>query len=283
MKGPTVNRKPPKRDRRPAPHPRAERRERNRRKPDLLAAARVLLALALVAQCLRVAFTSPRLRLTEVRVTGTDRLDAAQVVERAQIPLRRNIFRVNLVEVARRLEADPVFGEALVTRDLPNRLHIELRERQPALRVTGGQDAFDADAAGVLFQPSPAPADPSLPALEVPPAQLPPVGGRLDPALVRTVSECRRLAEAEGLQARKMRVDASGELWLTIGTHPSSATAADGLHVRVGRPTDLPEKFRDIRQVTLVRPQLTASAAYLNVMCAGRPAYMRASPAAATP
>jgi hypothetical protein len=70
-----------------------------------------------------------------------------------------------------------------------------------------------------------------------------------------------------------MRVDASGELWLNVEATPTKQTAPAILKVRVGRSTELPEKFRDIRLALASRPDLPGSASYLDVMCAGRTAY----------
>jgi len=63
-----VNRRPPTRDRRTTL--RLERKNRNRKKADVAGTLRFVLLMALVTQCLRVGFASPRLELKEVRVTN---------------------------------------------------------------------------------------------------------------------------------------------------------------------------------------------------------------------
>lgn len=250
---------------------------RNRKKPDVLRALRYAAVLLLIGQCLRVAFTSPRLQLREVRVTGSRRFTPQQVTRLGRISLGQNVFRVNLGQVSGRLEAMPVIREAIVTRELPATLNIEIRERAPAIRVEAGGESVHADAEGVVFERA-ATAPGRFPRLELEPGQLPALGRRLPADLVRTVKECARLAREERLALLKMRVDGSGELWLNVGVHPGAQTPpGDGLSVRVGRWTELPSKFHDIRQVLTGWPDLTAKAAYLNVMCAGRPAYLRSA------
>jgi len=255
---------------------RLDRKERNRKKPDFVAAFRFLLLTLLVAQCLRVAFTSPRLRLQEVKVTGTGRLTPAQVREIGNVRLGQNIFCVNLTRVSRRMLGQPFIREAVVTRELPNALNVTLRERTPFLQAQAGAKLFHADEDGVVFQEAGARTS-GMPTLELPARALPPLGKKLGAETLRTVRDCLRLARKETLDVRKMRIDEGGELWLNIATSPTSHASNPGLEVRVGRATELPEKFRDIRQALAARPDLPATATYLNVMCAGRTAYLRLS------
>lgn len=255
--------------------PRGERRERNRKKPDILGSVRLVLVVLLLGECLRVAFASPRLRLREIAVTGRPPLTAEEAARLGGVPLGRNIFAVNLVRVSRNLRRNPRIREAVVTRQLPDTLKIELSERVPALQVLAGGRVFLADREGVLFEEGRA-AGPELPRLEIDPAHLPPLGGALPPEQVAAVRECVHLAEREGLALAGISVDGHGELWLNVDAYPASRSGSSPLRVRVGRPTELPEKFRDIRQVLQGWPDLPARAAYLDVMCAGRPAYLQA-------
>lgn len=267
-----MNRKPPHAPDQRYAAARRERRERNRKKPDILGAIRVVVALLVVAQCIRVAFTSPRLRLREVRVTGTQRLTPEQVRLLGEIPLGRNIFGCNLAQVSRRLRRDPEIKETFVTRELPNTIHATIHERVPALQLTAGVQRFDADEEGFVFRKSEA-LIPGLPLLQTPADKLPGVGQRLDGRVAKAVWECDQLAGEQGLKLRNLRVDEGGELWLNVETDPARPGLPRTLAVRLGEETDLPEKFRDI-QNSMSWPELTAKATYLDVMCAGSPVYM---------
>lgn len=274
-----MNRRPPHtRDR--FRSTRIERRERNRRRPDVWGAVRTGIGLLLIVQCLRVAFTSPRLRLQQVHVTGSQRYSAEAVKRIGGIPMGRNIFCVNLVRVAERLEKESVVKDALVTREFPQSIRVELRERVPALQVATPTGLLLADRDGMVFEAASHPIK-GLPILQVSGRDTPSVGQPLRPDLVRAVWECDRLARKELLALGKMRVDEAGELWLNIATSPTNL-AGNGMVVRVGRCTELPDKFRDIRQSLASVPQLSATAAYLNVMCAGQPSYMRVAAAEGT-
>ncbi len=259
-----------------------EWRDRNRRKPDLLGIVRSLFVLLLIGQCLRVAFVSPRLQLARIEVAGTERFSAEQLARIGQVPMGSNIFRVNLTRVSTALKTEPLIREAVVARQLPNTLQVTLRERTPALQVVRPDrpgKAYLADAEGILFQEV-APrkqgqADSDLPLVEMPAKQVPVLGKSLQPQLTEAVLECARLAVDQEVDVAKMRVDGAGELWLNVVIPAASRSQPDVLDVRLGRWTELPEKFRDIRKSLQGWPQLTETASHLDVMCAGRPAYKR--------
>jgi hypothetical protein len=116
------------------------------------------------------------------------------------------------------------------------------------------------------------------PSLEIPAADLPPLGQKLRGDIIRVYHDSLRLARQEHLDLRHLRIDPQSELWLNISaSHADAAAPAPRLKVRVGRFTDLPQKFRDIHQSLQGWPELTATAAHLDVMCPGRPAYMKAA------
>lgn len=246
-----------------------ERRERNRKKRDIFSMVRFALVLVLVAQGVRVAFTSPRMRLEDVRVSGTQRFTPAEVIRMGRVPVKQNIFRVNLVRVSEALKKAPPIKNAEVKRELPNTLRIEIAERHPAILVRSSAGAFHADPEGILFERV-TEAGSKLPVLELAPRQVPPLGQRISAEWVKTVGECTLLAQREHLNLQKLRVDEGGELWLNVGIDSGGQTLS--LPVRVGRAAELPEKFRDIRLSLLGFKDRMATATYLNVMCAGRPA-----------
>jgi hypothetical protein len=83
-----------------------------------------------------------------------------------------------------------------------------------------------------------------------------------------------------------MRVDAARELWLHVAA-PKAAIVEDSetpaapargeLLVRIARPTDIPAKLNDVQQALLAWREWGTDAKYLDVMCAGQPAYKQLS------
>jgi hypothetical protein len=263
---------------------RTESKARNRVKPDPTGPLALLVLGLLVAQCMRVAFTSPKLRLERVDITGTERLSDQRVLELTGIRLHRNVFRIDLHATAARLKQEPIVRTASVTRVLPNTLLIELGERRPALQVKVDGDVWLVDNEGVVYEHAAGLAK-SLPILDACRQDLPSPGEKVRKELLETVATCRVEAKKRKLGLLSMRVDAARELWLHVAAPSQPATpspagsgrptvpAPGGMLVRIGRATDIPAKLNDVQQALLAWPEWGAKASYLDVMCAGQPAY----------
>ncbi len=143
---------------------RAARSSRRRRGLRHVASALVfLLPLAALAW---VVLASTWLAVDRVEVTGTGRLQAAQVVEAAAVDPGTPLARVDTGEVEQRVAALAPVAEVAVRRTWPGTLTVEVVERTPVAGVDGRGGVVLVDAAGVLFGGEPAlPA--GLPRLQV--------------------------------------------------------------------------------------------------------------------
>lgn len=86
---------------------------------------------------------SDRFAVTELDLRGAERLDATHVRTLIGLPegatgADANIFRLGLADAERRLEEDPWIASARVSRQLPNKLIVELTEERPAALVELG-------------------------------------------------------------------------------------------------------------------------------------------------
>jgi cell division protein FtsQ len=84
-------------------------------------------------------------------VTGMDRLSEKQVLEQAQIKKGINIISVNLSMTRKRLLAHSWITEADVSRDLPNGIHIRIKEHQPLAVLDLGRK-FLINTSGEIFK-----------------------------------------------------------------------------------------------------------------------------------
>ena len=84
-------------------------------------------------------------------VSGTDRLSEKQVLEQAQIKKGINIISVNLSMTRKRLLAHSWITEADVSRDLPNGIHIRIKEHQPLAVLDLGRK-FLINTCGEIFK-----------------------------------------------------------------------------------------------------------------------------------
>ena len=254
---------------------------RNRKKLEPTGPLALLVLGLLVAQCMRVAFTSPKLRLEQVRITGAERLSHEKVLELTGARMHQNVFRVDLHQTAARLKREPIIRSAAVTRLLPNTLLIELAERKPSLQVKVENTIWLADKEGVIYEKA-AGITKTLPILEACKQDLPAAGERVRKELLQTIATCHSEAKKRKLGLLSMRVDAARELWLHVAApkpqanpdaRETAAPVKGELLVRIARPTDIPAKLNDVQQALLAWREWGTQAKYLDVMCAGQPAY----------
>src|SRR5437867_12444649 len=117
--------------------PRPGRRARLRR---LLGTALTIVAVAAAGgAALRWLLTTQHFAVASVEVRGVSRVPPDQILAVAAIPRGSNIFRLDTMGVAGRVESLPEVRRADVVRELPNRVVISVEERRPFTLVHGGR------------------------------------------------------------------------------------------------------------------------------------------------
>ncbi len=103
-----------------------------------------ILAHDIVTQC-------DYLAVKEMTIGGTRRLTHAQIARQAQVRKGDNILQVNLTLVRKRLLAHPWIAEAEVSREIPSRLIIRVKEHSALAIVDIGQK-FLLNQQGQIFK-----------------------------------------------------------------------------------------------------------------------------------
>ena len=98
----------------------------------------------------RALLSSPLLQVTRIQVSGCQRLNPQTVIQQAEIPADVNILSLDLNDVSRRLTSHPWIAATLISREIPDRIRIEIKERQPVALVKGPQ-FYLMDAQGICF------------------------------------------------------------------------------------------------------------------------------------
>lgn len=130
----------------------AERRREVRDERRRARLRRTLTVLALLA-LLGVGYAierSPLVALSEIQVSGTDRLDPDAVIAAADLELGTSTLRLDLGEVEARVRALPAVGEAEASRVDPLTVHISVVERQPVMVAASGGERVLVDGDGVV-------------------------------------------------------------------------------------------------------------------------------------
>jgi cell division protein FtsQ len=94
---------------------------------------------------------SEKFALHTVRVSPTRHLTADQVRARAGLVPGKNLFSLDLPAARRALLADPWLAAASLTRELPDRVAIDVTEREPACTIALGP-LYLADGRGEVFK-----------------------------------------------------------------------------------------------------------------------------------
>ncbi len=97
-----------------------------------------------------------------VDVAGHRRLSPAAVRAQAGIDIGDNILAVNLARSRRRLLAHPWVEEAEITREIPERIRIRIKEHESVAVIDTGR-RFIMDLNGVLFSECPEEVAPDIP------------------------------------------------------------------------------------------------------------------------
>lgn len=95
---------------------------------------------------------SPYFTIKEIIVRGCKELTEKEILSLAAVKPDQNLLAINLEKVARRIEVNPWIKEVFVGRELPSRLIIEVRERQPLalIKRENGFSLLDTD--GITFK-----------------------------------------------------------------------------------------------------------------------------------
>ena len=124
------------------------RRSRHRRATWIAVGAVTVLLVASVA----VAVFSPLLSLQQIRVEGTDRVDAAQVQAAVDDQLGTPLALIDFGRLTTDLEQFPLIASYVTETAPPHTLVIRVTERQPIATVAAG-DGFElVDPAGIVVQ-----------------------------------------------------------------------------------------------------------------------------------
>ena len=133
---------------------RGDPRKLQRRLRSILQLSMICLAFiglsVLCVACYHTLLTSPLLNVTSVQVSGCEVLDPQTVIQQAQIPSGVNILSLDLDRVRQRVTSQPWIASALISREIPDRIRIDIVERTPVALIKGRQ-FYLMDIGGVCF------------------------------------------------------------------------------------------------------------------------------------
>jgi cell division septal protein FtsQ len=226
-------------------------------------------ALALAAICFGLAreVGNPRFWVELAPIRGLVHTSSDQVVAAAALPAQQNAWLLNRAALRRRIEALPWVGRVSLRVMWPNRLQIDVVERQPVARVAiaplGGEEEpvphfAVIDETQRVLAVSADPTDmASLPVLVLTP---PPAGEAVPGSDLNSRDAAQALAAFKRLSALGLHVS-------EVAIAPStgiSATADRNLRVLFGEDEDLAKKAQ-LFQAIVAKISTTERIAYVDV------------------
>ncbi len=116
----------------------------------LLFSAAVFCCAFIYAYCLLL--SAPYFSIKETEVRGMKELTQKDILALAEVKPAQNLLAVNKKAIAKRVAANPWVKNIYVGRELPDRLVLELRERQPLTLLQIKNDFFLVDTEGNVFK-----------------------------------------------------------------------------------------------------------------------------------
>lgn len=99
----------------------------------------------------QILLTSPLLEIEHVDVLGVNRISKEDVISLSGITAGDNLFSVDKRLLTRRLKKEPWIDTVAIKRRLPDKLVIEIEERQP-IAIINMDDLYLVDIKGVVFK-----------------------------------------------------------------------------------------------------------------------------------
>lgn len=96
---------------------------------------------------------SPAFQVREIRWTGLHHLKEPEMTARFRSIVGRSLFRVDIAQIQREIQANPWIKEAVVRKEFPDRLRIQVIERVPAaVEIDSARRPLLRDEEGKILQ-----------------------------------------------------------------------------------------------------------------------------------
>lgn len=113
--------------------------------------ARIILCIILFASTIVWILSLPYWHVKEIFISGNAIVPKQQILEKAKIPSKENIYFMNYKEISRRIKEIPQIKNAFVSGRIPNNLEIKIEERKPFCVFIIDQKYFIADDEGYII------------------------------------------------------------------------------------------------------------------------------------
>ncbi len=96
--------------------------------------------------------TNPYFDIKRIDISGIERVKRDEVMNLSGIGMNENIFTVDIDRAVRRLREHPWIKEVRIARRLPDRIVVEIEEREPISLIRLDGELYVMDRTGVVFK-----------------------------------------------------------------------------------------------------------------------------------
>ncbi|MDP9017785.1 MAG: FtsQ-type POTRA domain-containing protein [Candidatus Eremiobacteraeota bacterium] len=197
----------------------------------------IVLLLAAAAACSYYGLGWPGFRVKQIEVAGAAVVNKSEIVQRAAIDRRANLWLQNMGAVVKRIQAIPYIDTVTLHRGLPARLTIIVTERKPYALLADAQDRVLIDEHLRVLEAQSLRTD--LPTLRVPAPRARP-GEFLHSEVIAALVRDYEILHKSHVEARSLARDRLGDLTVTVDP---------GIMVKLGDDTDLEQKARLVNPI----------------------------------
>ncbi|MEA3471109.1 MAG: FtsQ-type POTRA domain-containing protein, partial [Thermodesulfobacteriota bacterium] len=98
------------------------------------------------------AICAPYFKLGDTMVRGCEKVSEREILDLAGVDASMNILAVNLDKMTDKIKGNPWIKDVSIGRELPNRLVIEIIEREPAALIKKNESLYIVDRGEEIFK-----------------------------------------------------------------------------------------------------------------------------------
>ena len=242
---------------------------RNRRKLTLKRIWKpLLLIVAAVGICIGFFYTvsNPSLRISKVKVTGTNLVDPKEVEndvwhmlnnEHGVITKHRNILFFPKRRIAAYINRRPEIMSISIGRVLPRTLIVNVAERRAAAIVTDGSNSWLVDQQGTLFHRAIG-TKVTAPLVILPADSITTDGKCAAKKAMKDALACLQTCREYKIDTTKISVDREGNVCFNI---------SGSLYAKLGQPIDMRAKIAKVARMLKREPDIGERVIYIDVSC----------------
>lgn len=239
-----------------------------KRKRKMIVIKRTMIILILLCTVLvTLGLTLKEFNLAEVNVRGTEMLSKETILTSAAIEPEINIFKINTRKIEKVLLENTYIESVKVKRDLPNKISIEIKEREIAFSAQGTDGIYAIDENGRVLGVKESIDSPQVLSLEGVPAEKLVVGEIIEDEDGSTIDGAKVVHE---FLIEKGLFEQFPQMRLEINNFVDYKLYVENAYIKLGTRENMKEKLAKAFSI-LSTPEFIGMTGYVDVSFKGNP------------